>query len=315
MAWVARVVIVVLGLLALGYAASKVMPPKLLEQVEGWLAPIGGDHARRPPGPLIDGDNPRDPEPPPDPPPAALTELDRWRAQPKVILDPGHGGSDPGTSAETPYEKTLVLDLALRVARCLREKRIPVELTRTEDIHLDLAARVSATVPHPRAILVSLHMNGGEGAEWNGIETFWSTRQGEALPQTQRRRLQQRSLRLAQLVQASVIEATDANDRGVKQANYKVLRECALPAVLVEAGFLSNRAERNRLEQVEYREKLAAGIAAGIERAWREELMIPPPADPGEAVAAPGPTPVAAGPDPGGEEPAAEAQVEGVEGH
>lgn len=306
MAWVGRVLIVLFSLFALGYAAYKVLPPKLLDQVGGWLAPIGGEHGSRSGrhgGDLLGSSNPSDPEDPADPP-RVPTELELWQALPKVILDPGHGGSDPGTSAQTPYEKELVLDLALRIARNLREKRIPVELTRAEDRYLDLGARVAATTHHPQALLVSLHMNGGESSQWHGIESFWCHRQGHTLPELPRQRLQQRSRQLAQLLHASLIDATEANDRGVKQANYKVLRDCSLPAVLIEVGFLSNRAERKRLEQVEYREKLAAGITEGIERAWQEQLMIPPPTEPEEESAAQATTPE---PD--------DAENEPVEGH
>lgn len=176
-------------------------------------------------------------------------------AAPVIILDPGHGGHDAGASVGRVYEKHLNLDIAVRVARLLERAGLRVRLTRRSDTFVSLPGRAAIANRYPSAIFVSLHFNSTRDASKRGIETYYSNGS--------------RSLALARSVQSNLVRSSGAADRGVKRRGFLVIRETRHPAVLVECGFLSNRAERQRCLSGSYRDRLARGIAHGIVRAAR----------------------------------------------
>jgi N-acetylmuramoyl-L-alanine amidase len=171
-----------------------------------------------------------------------------------VVIDAGHGGHDRGGA---PYqripEKGYTLDTARRLARNLRRLGVRVVMTRDDDSFVSLSQRTYiSNLYSPRdAVFVSIHYNSGwrEGAY--GIETYYHNR---------------RAYRLAALVHPRVINAMNSADRGIRWRGYWVLRRNRLPAILVECGFLTNRAEAARIEDPDYRERTARAIAGAIMR-------------------------------------------------
>lgn len=190
-----------------------------------------------------------------------------------IVLDPGHGGSDRGAKGRSGTEKTLTLDLARRVKRHLEKNGVRVLLTRSSDRTVPLEDRVQFCKSKKADVFVSLHFNSG-GAAASGIETYCLPPAGA--PATADVRARRHFVRapgnrhddhnvlLAHLVQQSLLRATGACDRGVRRARFYVLRYASCPAILVEAGFLSNRAEEQRIVKADYREAMARAIAEGI---------------------------------------------------
>ena len=173
---------------------------------------------------------------------------------PLVVIDPGHGGEDEGCSRGDVTEDAINLELARMLAAKLREMGVDVVLTREEETTgKSLEERVQTAEEYDADIYVSIHQNACEEREnsTTGIETWYY---GEE------------SRRLARLVHMGTLEKTKARDREVRQSDeLYVLRETSMPACLIETGFLSNRKEREALCDPAYREKLAAGIAWGIQ--------------------------------------------------
>ena len=193
-----------------------------------------------------------------------------------VVLDPGHGGSDRGTSGATGREKELTLDLAKRVQRLLEAAGVKVVLTRQTDDNVSLDERVAITERRHADLFVSLHFNSGGSAQ--GIETYCVPPAGAVSTANAFRRFfggggddrctsnqfDEKNVWLAHCVQRQLLNITGANDRGIRRARYVVIRDASCPAILVESGFLSNPVEEQRLLSAEYRDKLAKGITDGI---------------------------------------------------
>ena len=167
-----------------------------------------------------------------------------------VILDAGHGGHDRGASIGYVFEKHLALDTARRVEQLLRSKGLNVIMTRSTDVFIPLQGRSATGNSRRNAIFVSIHYNYSRGGSGNGLETYWCHND---------------SHQLAGYIQAYMIQQTHMTNRGVKHANYHVIRETTRnPAVLVECGFVSNSRERAGMMAGQYRERIAEGIAKGI---------------------------------------------------
>lgn len=166
-----------------------------------------------------------------------------------VIIDPGHGGNDLGAADSYVYEKHINLDVSRRLERSLKEAGFKTIMTRTHDEFIALSERSSIANRHRNAIFVSVHFNSSYRLAALGIETFYRTSTSE---------------KLAQLVQRELIKNVRATDRGVKTANFAVLRDTKHPAVLVEGGFISNKDERSAITDPLYRQIVADSIARGI---------------------------------------------------
>ncbi|HSI61744.1 MAG TPA: N-acetylmuramoyl-L-alanine amidase [Candidatus Saccharimonadia bacterium] len=167
-----------------------------------------------------------------------------------VVLDPGHGGHDRGAAIGYVFEKHLALDTARRVEQLLRAQGLKVVMTRSSDVFIPLPGRSSRGNSTRNAIFVSIHYNYSRGGSGNGLETFYCHSD---------------SYKLAGYIQAYIIQESRLSNRGVKHANYHVIRETTKnPAVLVECGFVSNSSERAAMMTGLYRERLAVGIAKGI---------------------------------------------------
>ncbi len=192
-----------------------------------------------------------------------------------VVLDAGHGGKDPGTMGRTGLkEKDLVLDIALRVKAHLAASGIRVVMTRDRDRFWELKDRTYLAARGGGDVFVSIHLNGAGSRSVQGIETFVTA--AEHYPPTAESRLNVKypavpnnqynhsNTVLGSQIQKALIGITRAEDRGLKHARFVVLRNSAMPAALVECGFLSNPQDEQKLATSSYRETLALGLAQGI---------------------------------------------------
>jgi N-acetylmuramoyl-L-alanine amidase len=182
--------------------------------------------------------------------PSALPTIPNQRVV--VVLDPGHGGRDPGAvGIGGLQEKQVIFPISLRVAELLEQQGVMVVMTRRNDATLDLQARVDIANRARGNVFVSIHANAISMSrpDVNGIETYFASENGR---------------RLASTLQASMLAATGMNDRGVKQARFFVLRHTAMPAALVEVGFVTGAQDAPRLADPAWRETMAQAIARGI---------------------------------------------------
>ena len=171
-----------------------------------------------------------------------------------VVLDPGHGGPDPGAIGIGGLrESEVVLDVSKRIKNLLSEKGVNVRMTRTNEVDLDLPPRVSLANRTDADIFVSIHANASRGKrrDINGLETFYFS--------GWRGRL------LARRIQKEILKASPGSpDRGVRQGRFYVIKNTRMPAVLVEVGFLTGKLDSRRLEKSFHRSKIAHAIAKGI---------------------------------------------------
>lgn len=179
----------------------------------------------------------------------------------KVFVDAGHGGSDNGASGNGYFEDDLNLQVAKRVEEKLKKKGIDVMMSRTSDVYLSLSKRASLANDYDADVFVSIHQNSADVASANGIETYHH-----------KDKISHKEL--SNNIQTSAIYETGARDRGVKSAKFAVLRETIMPASLFESGFISNKNESLNLSSSSYQDKIATGIANGIEKYLSENIQI-----------------------------------------
>ena len=171
-----------------------------------------------------------------------------------VIVDPGHGGPDPGAIGIGGIRETdVVLEVSKIVKKLLSEKGVKVRLTRKNEVDLDLFPRVSLANRTDADIFVSIHANASRGKrkDINGLETFYYRGWKGRL--------------LAKRIQKHILRVSPGSpDRGVKQGRFYVIKNTRMPAVLVEIGFLTGRLDSRRLEKAAHRRRIAYAIAKGI---------------------------------------------------
>ena len=167
-----------------------------------------------------------------------------------VVVDAGHGGKDSGAYRRYgPPEKMVALDVAQRLGKKLRESQIKTVMTRDSDVFIPLNDRVAIENKEKNAVFVSIHFNDSRKRRARGFETYYHSGA---------------SFDLANRIQQKLMTIPNSSDGGVHTANFRVLRLARCPAVLVECGYLSNRAEANQARDWEYRELLADRIAEAI---------------------------------------------------
>src|SRR5437867_5310346 len=167
-----------------------------------------------------------------------------------VVVDAGHGGRENGAYRRfDDAEKIAALDVAQRLNRKLRESELKTVMTRSSDVFISLDERVAIENSQKDAIFVSIHFNDSRRRGIHGFETYYHS--GD-------------SFDLANRIQGKLMTIPHSTNRGVHTANFRVLRLAYYPAVLVECGFLSNRAEGGQARDWEYRELLADRIAEAI---------------------------------------------------
>jgi N-acetylmuramoyl-L-alanine amidase len=183
---------------------------------------------------------------------SGLPDVPRGRY--RVVIDPGHGGPDPGAVGIGGLRETdVVLDISLQVAQLLEAKGVQVTMTRTADVDVDLPPRVAIANRIGATAFVSIHANAISMSrpEVNGIETFFFS--------------DPRSARLASRIQQQVLNVSPGSpDRGVRRGRFFVIRRTTMPSALVETGFVTGEIDAPRLANASHRRRLALAIAAGI---------------------------------------------------
>lgn len=198
---------------------------------------------------------------------------------PVIVIDPGHGGKNPGAKSilSDKYEKDFTLDWALRIQKLLQPLGWRVHLTRTNDVDIALTNRVAYAGQVKADLFISLHFNSAYPlTEPAGIETYCLTPQG--LPSSVTRDFEDavgrtypnnafdaENLRCALELHEAMLAGTGAQDRNVRRARFlAVLRLQDCPAVLVEGGFLSNPTEARLIAGPDYRQSLAQSVARAL---------------------------------------------------
>lgn len=169
-----------------------------------------------------------------------------------VAIDPGHGGRDPGAIGPTGLrEADVVLDIALRVRDLLTRDGVRVVVIREADATVELTDRPRMARERGATIMVSIHANASPRASINGSETYYLTPQ---------------SLALAQAIQDELAVVLGIPSRGVKTANFLVLRDSGIPTVLVETAFISHADGEAQLRDPGFRQRVAEAVYRGITR-------------------------------------------------
>lgn len=175
----------------------------------------------------------------------------------KLFIDPGHGGQDPGAMAHGLYEKTLVLDLAKRIESKLKVfENVEVKMSRNDDRYLSLTERTNIANIWKADLFISLHINSATDEAANGFESYIYN--GDVSAKTKAFQNVAHPEIMAQI--------PGVRDRGKKMANFAVLRQSHMPALLTENLFIVNKADADRLKQSSFIEKLATGHVKGIEK-------------------------------------------------
>jgi N-acetylmuramoyl-L-alanine amidase len=169
-----------------------------------------------------------------------------------VAIDPGHGGRDPGAIGPSGLrEADVVLDISLRVRDLLSRDGVRNIILRDSDATVELPDRPRLAREAGATMFVSIHANANGRATVNGSETYFLTPQ---------------SLALAQMIQDELGVVLGIPSRGIKTANFLVLRDSGVPSVLVEAAFISNAEDEARLRDTAFRQRIAGAIHKGIMR-------------------------------------------------
>ncbi|WP_171574374.1 N-acetylmuramoyl-L-alanine amidase family protein [Leptolyngbya sp. Cla-17] len=181
-----------------------------------------------------------------------LTPLPIPKSGITVVIDPGHGGGDPGAiGIGGLQEKEITLSVSQQVVALLKQKGVNAVLTRSGDQEVELAPRVDFAEQANADVFVSIHANSftASRTDVSGIETYYSSSDG---------------LSLARTIQTNLLQELGARDRGVKQANFYVIKYTDMPAALVEIGFVTGAEDAARLASATGRTKIAQAIARAI---------------------------------------------------
>ncbi|MBM5806189.1 MAG: N-acetylmuramoyl-L-alanine amidase [Cyanobacteria bacterium M_surface_10_m2_179] len=183
---------------------------------------------------------------------AGLPEVPRGRY--KVVIDPGHGGPDPGAVGINGLRETdVVLDVSLQVAQLLQAKGVQVLLTRTSEVDVDLPPRVALANNSRADLFLSIHANALSLSrpDVNGIETFFF-QEGP-------------SRRLAEAVQTQMLRISPSSpDRGARPGRFFVIRRTVMPSALAEMGFVTGQLDSPRLADPGFRRRMAVAITTGL---------------------------------------------------
>jgi N-acetylmuramoyl-L-alanine amidase len=206
--------------------------------------------------------------------PSQALKSESWRL---VILDPGHGGQDPGASDlhRGLEEKHITLELAQRVRTILQKYNVDARLTRGGDQTTELDQRCLFANRLKSDLFVSIHLNAAANSDSSGIQThilppagcpitesaFVGSRDRVAFPGN---RHDEANMILGYYLQRSLIKYTRMEDRGIRRSRFYVIRNVDCPAALVECGFISSRNDRIKIMTSAYRDDVVRGIAEGI---------------------------------------------------
>ena len=206
-----------------------------------------------------------------------------------IVIDPGHGGRDPGAVGFGLKEKDITLDIARRMKGLLKnDPTYEIYLTRETDVFVPLDARTTYANQKEADLFVSVHVNSYKRASKQGVETYYlsaraTDEDAQALAALENAMSRQpmsslepmlkriarstkieESKSLAGVVQSKLVGRTKAPDRGVKRAPFVVLIGAKMPAVLAEIGFISNRSDAKLLGREDHRQRIAQGLAEAV---------------------------------------------------
>ena len=179
----------------------------------------------------------------------------------KVFLDAGHGGKDPGAVGNGIREKDITLAITLRIGEILKKHKVGVVYSRTTDVFFELHERANKANKGNADIFVSIHCNSAVNNAARGVETYHYANSSQGA-------------RLARAIQTSIVTSnTFSQNRGVKTANFVVLRQTKMPAALIELGFISNSQDAQilRTKQNEIAEAVARGILSYLGIKYKED--------------------------------------------
>ena len=173
----------------------------------------------------------------------------------KIFIDPGHGGQDSGATGNGLREKVLTLEIATRIKNLLLSEydNVTVKMSRTDDSYVTLTERTSSANAWGADYFLSIHINagGGEGYEdyiYPGISGVTKAYQSN--------------------IHSEVIKLVNFKDRGKKTANFHVLRESNMPALLTENGFIDNSRDATKLKSASFIDAIARGHVNGIAKSF-----------------------------------------------
>ncbi|ADI63277.1 N-acetylmuramoyl-L-alanine amidase [Trichormus azollae] len=168
-----------------------------------------------------------------------------------VVIDPGHGGKDPGAIGISGLEeKDIILPIGRRVAAILQQNGVQAVMTRDSDYFVSLPGRVEMAERANADVFVSIHANsaGANRPEISGLETYYYDN----------------GLRLARTVHNRILQSLNIKDRRVRKARFYVLRKSSMPSILVETGYVTGREDAAKLSTSAYQNQMAEAIAQGI---------------------------------------------------
>jgi N-acetylmuramoyl-L-alanine amidase len=218
----------------------------------------------------------------------------------RIVIDPGHGGHDPGTMKSGLREKDIVLDVSQRLQKLLTRDGFEVVMTRDKDVFIPLEERTAIANSKSADLFVSIHVNAARTTKPRGTETYYlnlattpdaeevaarenavTTRRVSELQSILQKVLNNEKItesrELASRVQTSLSSelyssTRDSRNRGVKTAPFYVLLGARMPSVLVEIAYLTNRNDSKLLADGDFRQKVAESIAAGV-RGYQDSLV------------------------------------------
>ena len=194
-----------------------------------------------------------------------------------VVLDAGHGGHDSGAKGSKGIEKEAALDVVLRAKRLLEQSGYTVHLTRSRDVFVPLEERAAFANKFPNAIFISVHFNKSLTGGASGIETFALAPRGvpsmdeenfsySDLKQHRGHARDPENIALATAVHSSMLRHMRLFDRGIKRARFVVIRDVAIPGVLLEWGFMNHPVDGRMIASSQYRDAFARAILEGVSR-------------------------------------------------
>lgn len=187
----------------------------------------------------------------------------------KLYLDPGHGGSDPGATGNGLSEKDVTLDIALKIRSILVDQyeNVEVMMSRTSDTTKSLNQRTNEANAWGADFYLSIHINAGGGT---GYEDYIYSGLSDS----------SRTANYQDIIHAEVIKLNQLRDRGQKKANFHVLRESSMDALLSENGFIDHAQDAGLMKQASWRQNVAQGHANGIAKAFNLTRKASPPPQP-----------------------------------
>ncbi len=184
--------------------------------------------------------------------PAVLKQKAIPRSIKTIVVDPGHGGRDPGARSKHGLEeKYVTLDIARDLKKDLTARGFKVYLTRNKDIYLSLEERGKIAFRRHADLFISIHVNANRSRRVRGVEVYYFSSHSI------------QSLAFARMVIATLKEM-GFKTRPPRRAAFRVLKYARIPGVLVETGYLSNSSEEKLLKTAYYQKRIAYGIALSV---------------------------------------------------